>query len=198
MVERGAVNLYSSQGAVRETEGAGSPAAESLHAGIFHVIAILKHGGNHAAIVQGVPCVEDSVTSLLIRHPDLLKAGPVGEGRDIVLKFSSLGERLAQNPYAFVKVPDLIAVVMVRALAASICKALIHSMVHRIDYLVEIGRAACVEIVEGIPIDDFLDEAYPHLACGIVELIIAQKRGTGDRTICKPLNAIFVYMCLCP
>ena len=148
--------------------------------------------------MQGVPCVQNPVAGLLIRHPDLLKTGPIGEGRDVVVELSSLRKWLAKDPYTFIEVPDLIAVVVIRTLAASVCKTLVQSMIHGIYYLVKICRIAGGEIVEGIPVDDFLDEAYPHLACGIVELIIAQKRGTGDRTICKPLNAIFVYMCLCP
>ena len=88
--------------------------------------------------MQGVPSVENTVPGLFIRHPDFLKTGPVSECRDIVLKFSGLGERLAEYPYSLVEIPHLIAVMMVRTLTASVSETLVESVVHCIYNLLNV------------------------------------------------------------
>ena len=87
---------------------------------------------------------------------------------------------------------------VVRSLAASVGKSLVEGVVHCIYDFVEICRVSGVEIVECVPIDYVLNETDAHFSCGVVEFVVAQKRRSGDASVRKPADSIFVNQFLCP
>ncbi len=198
VMEGCAVHLDPAQSPVSVAEGPGSPSAESPHISEPPCLRVLKHRRYHPCVVEGVEGVQNPVSGLFIRHSGLLQPGPVGEGGDIVLQSAGLRKRLPKNPQALVQVADLVAVVMVRALSASIGEALIQSVIQSVYHLAEIGCAARVEIVQGIPIYYLLNEAYSHLPRSIVELVVAQQRCSGYMSVGQSPYSVFVNMGLSP
>ena len=78
--------------------------------------------------------------------------------------------------------------------AAAVCKSLVQSMIKCVDYARDILRVSCVHIVQGAPVNDFLDETDSHLAGSVVELVITHQRRSGDRTVRQTLDSIFLEM----
>ena len=198
VMEGCAVHLDPAQSPVSVAERPGSPSAESPHISEPPCLRVLKHRRYHPRVVEGMEGVQDPVSGLFIRHSGLLQPGPVGKGGDVVLQSAGLRKRLPENPQALVQVADLVAVVMVRTLSASIGEALIQSMIHSVYHLAEIGGVARVEIIQGIPIDYLLNEADSHLPRRIVELVVAQQRRADYMPVGQSPYSVFVNMRLSP
>ena len=86
---------------------------------------------------------------------------------------------------------------VVRSLAASVGKSLVDGVVHRVYDFVKICSVSGVKIVERVPIDYVLNEKDTHFSCGVVEFVVAQKRRSGDASVRKPADSIFLNQFLC-
>ena len=138
-----------------------------------------------------MPAVENLVPSIHKRQTSLLKSAPVFQDLHIFIKLAGSGKLVTEQPHALVQFPYLIAVMVVRTLAAAIGEPLVYRMVKCHENLVEIAFVASVVIILGIIVDHLSDETDSHLPEGIVEFVIAQKRSTDDGTVRKPFQPIF-------
>lgn len=108
-----------------------------------------------------------------------LETAPICQDLYIFIKSARLCEFLAKDPYAFVKISHLIAVVMVGPPAATVCKSLIQSIIQSIDHSRDIRRVACIHIIQGTPIDNLLNEPDTHLFGSVIELIVTHQGSAG-------------------
>ena len=83
--------------------------------------------------MKSMPCIKYSVSSLLERHSGLLKSAPIGEHLCILVQFTRLCYLFPKDPYAFIQISYLIAIVMVCSPSAAIGESLVDRMVNRIN-----------------------------------------------------------------
>ena len=81
---------------------------------------------------------------ILQRTADFTDSAPVRQDFLVFLEFAGFLEGLPQNPYSSVEIPDLIAIVMVRTLAAAISETLLDCMVHRQDGGLDTSLITCI------------------------------------------------------